>query len=284
MWAGAATRLLLGTRHAHDILCTAPFPGFRAWFGQDGAWRDVTEGHLFLGYRPCIVGIPGATGDGELVVGPGPPTAALGRLILRHEGSFAGCPLYGAIAADERFLPLLRRIGVRLLALRSKPADVELVPAEQRAVTALYCLPRAVAVASVEVAGGCLQFPVDLFGRVNEDRWLLSLRVGAESGRRLREAGRLRLVAPPPAMAAAVYALARNHMGDPGVATAVPSVGSWSFRLGGVRPATGMHELFELHVERADPPALGVVSLHHVHRHAVMYWESRGMEVPIVPR
>src|SRR5687768_5780732 len=47
---GLKTRLLLGTRHVDEYLCCGPFDGFRARVGS----VDVTDTHLFLGYRGAI--------------------------------------------------------------------------------------------------------------------------------------------------------------------------------------------------------------------------------------
>jgi len=236
-----ARRLLLGTDLTTEYVCLPLGAGvpFRIVLTDrgGGAPRELSH-HLFLGYRPLLIGIPvdASSGDppGEacLTLGPayaggarwrGFPTCpdAVARLHLRRGPSLdAGggrVQLYTGVHGWHRLLRPHQRLARGILGRlegrrRPRRDNVDLPGNLHDQVRIAYAVPRSIEVAGVGTPERGNLFPTDLHGPVGASGYVVSLRRGGHAGDQVERRGGLALSRVPAACARAVYALGPNHV------------------------------------------------------------------------
>lgn len=320
-----ARRILLGTDLHTEYVCLpldagTPF-GVVLTDRGGGAPREVPH-HLFLGYRPLVVGIATdhAPDEACLTLSPaygggatwrGFPTCAdaVARLHLRRLRTLevGGHPLqlYTGERGWHRLLLTHQRLTRAVLGrvdARRRPRrdNVDLPGNLHDQVRIAYAVPRSIEVAGVGTPDRGNLFPTDLHGPVGEEGYVISLRAGGHAGEQVERRGGLALSRVPASSARAVYGLGPNHMRplrrlDPGQLRAAPGP-----CLGAPVPATamrvreletgapvevGVHRLVPARVVSDDrpDPAPGP-TLAHVHVAAMTWAERQGIRPPVVAR
>jgi hypothetical protein len=316
--------MLLGTDLETEYVCVpldAGTPLAAVLTDRRGGDPRPVPGHLFLGYRPLLMGLclPDPPEEVCLTLSPaftpeatwrGFPTCpqAVGRLhLVRRDALQAGdeeVTLYGGVRGWHRLLHPHQRLAhaalARVSARRRTRADNIALPGNlYDQVRVAYAIPRAIEVAAVGVPGRGNLFPTDLHGPAGETGHVISLRVGGRAGEQVEGRGAVALVRMPASAARTVYALGPSHMRplrrlDPDLLRSEPSpelgapVPREALRIRELVVAppleVGVHRIFPARVvgeTTLDPSA---TSLAHVHVHAAAWAERRGALPAPLPR
>ncbi len=196
---------------------------------------DVSNTHLFIGYRPLILAIVFADGqeavsaaniielsfvDQELD-SPEPNRACVARLqarkirtravgrhtIVFYEGTHGG---HRFISGFHQFINNQRE---RLR--RDAPGNVSLPGNLHDQVRIAYSVPRIIALITISEGGLMNMFPTDLHGPCGNKYYVSSLRHGGKASQQVERTRKLLLAFMPARDFQLVYGLGKNHMRDP---------------------------------------------------------------------
>lgn len=193
--------------------------------------KDITDQHLFTGYNPLIIALPGESNSYRLsnitiiftqkAFSPNDffdQKAALATLSLRLVNTFStgACIVYffEGIKGRHRFIhPFYQHvIGLNNRLYNRKKGNVFLHDNLYKQVQIAYSVPRIISL--ITVGNGDLYnvFPTDLHGPVNNEYYIGSLRYNGKACRQVEQSGRILVTEVNSAFYKAAYLLGKNHM------------------------------------------------------------------------
>lgn len=296
-------RLKWGTPFRHEYLCVAAEQHRPLLMVRDQHGRDLTNQHLFLGYRPLVFGFwdEGLAEELKLEWFPSDESLPIAGLTLRKAMEVpAGdgvLSLYEGTDVFQRFLPVHRQWQHRLRhRLATRNDEARLGPKAHDMARVAYALPRIISVASVVKDGQANLFPTDLNGPLGEGHYAVSLRKAGMAHRQVLQTGHLLLAQVDAWQAKDVYALGRNHMAPWRDINAIPEAkgeieggpvpeGVLRYRMlertGG--EDFGIHHIHIFRVVKEEVIADGD-TLAHIHRDYATWRWRRGLHLELIDR
>jgi hypothetical protein len=188
---------------------------------------EVTESHLFLGYKPLIIGLPVRSGDEsiEMIRGQHQVTLhfeysgiVLAKLVLEKIGKKivgdVNLFLYKGNHGTHHFLKNTHQwINRQREKWTVKPPNNVSLPgnlADQ--VRIAYSVPRIISIITTSNGKLLNMFPTDLHGPVGEKNYAGSLRLGGLANEQVEKYKRIVISKVKPSFYRDAYALGRNHM------------------------------------------------------------------------
>jgi hypothetical protein len=189
---------------------------------------EVTKEHLFIGYAPLIIvlpGIPETACATSLSLAFFPQAVAIGTSVSSQQqlASLHLKPLptpsshtyqfFEGLRGHHHFLPLWNRWIIRTAnqLYKDQPGNVFLQGNLYEQVQVAYSVPRIISLITVQQDQSCNVFPTDLHGEI-EGEYIISLRTGGKALEQVTESKKI-VVAEITALAyKKVYAQGKNHM------------------------------------------------------------------------
>ena len=224
--------LLLGIDFPQEYLClgldeTYQLPQVRLqWSGNHSI--DVTHTHLFLGYKPLIIGIPLPKEEQAFI-----PSlkAELPRLVFSQPASFGEIRLefsyqiawqetsvliFEGKEANHHLLSDFHQMMHRRMEGRIKKANdpLQLSGNLYDQVRLAYSFPRYISLIALEKEGKFNVFPTDLNGPVDKDHYLISLRHEGKACAQVDDIQRMTISQITPEAFQTAYQMGKNHMKD----------------------------------------------------------------------
>lgn len=194
-------------------------------------FSDVSASHLFLGYKPLVLGIPSIDlpeiclsfheGNFELnMVWKGFPSSknSVARLILRkehrllcgHDNLFLYEGVWGEHSFINDFHQFINRQKEKYRSDRK--VNINLLHNLADQVQVAYSIPRKISVITLCENNTMNMFPTDLHGPVGNDFYIGSLRHGGKANEQVEKIGRVVLSNVDVAWHKQAYVLGKNHM------------------------------------------------------------------------
>lgn len=216
---------LTGLVQTQEYLCLAemPRPILRVWAEAEGEVRDVTDEHIFVGYKPLLIGLLRTPVEaGRSVVfhfrnDDGVDVATLtSKAVFRQELENESVVLCEGMRGSHTFIhPFHQWINQqRLRFSRPKPGNVTLPGNLYEQVRIAYSLPRTISVVILSDGRHVNVFPTDLHGPAGPHNYVSSLRI---NGKATQQVERLRKLVIADVAASAyrdVYGWGTNHQMD----------------------------------------------------------------------
>jgi hypothetical protein len=251
--------------------------------------KDITDGHVFAGYKPCIWVLkeePGApvqlrqTVKGESVL--------LGEMTFRDAGPVsASLPGYRFGVGDD--VKSYLKNGVQRLASqwysawKSDPKDLlYLDPDTYDQVRLSYSVPRKVSAGITGENGLYNAFPTDLHGAPENGFYIVSLRENGLANAQVNQFRKLMVADLPATSYKEIYAMGKRHMLPPVPPEQIPLLGNEKSRVFGMplparyngykelslieTHAIGVHRLHVFRIEHEEKIA-AADTLVHVHEY-----------------
>ncbi len=263
-------------------------------------WRDqdLTGIHFFLGYQPVIIGIPYKPGMPEVLyldfVSAGTGSKKVASLKLKGTAILKtghhDLQLYTCLNGTHQLIPpFYRFINHSIMFIRSlRKGNIRLKGNRYNQVRIAYSIPRPIYLISVGEGDLYNIFPTDLFGRINETTFIISLRMAGKACGQVQMYRKIVLSEMQAGSFKEVYRLGKNHNRDLSVPD--PSICSgWSeeWHLPLPKDILQYHELEYSHHQDFGIHRLLVFNLHkskkiqdgpslaHIHNYAAS-WLQRG--------
>ncbi len=247
---------------------------------------DITHSHLFLGYRPLILGIVVVESDaqsgalhflselaldfrsesGEWVAGL--QIRKVNHVELDHHVVY----FYEGIHGDHRFLnPLHQWVNRQREKLRKRNlSDADLSGNNYDQVRIAYSIPRTISVITVGDGDKINMFPTDLHGTAGDEFYISSLRIGGLANSQVENYKKIALSEVFAQQFRSVYSLGKNHMKDLRVRSEFETDELVSFKLGCPLPK-GVIAYRELEQFRSFD-----CGIHRIHIYRVLHRENIG--------
>jgi hypothetical protein len=201
---------------------------------HNGEQVDITDDHLFLGYKPLIAGIHTVTDIDAPEVrisfihrsGAKLAEVQLKKIAARVIGN-TYLVLFTGIHADTFFLPLFNR-SVNVMARRFRKkinGNVEMEGNEYQQVQAMYSIPRKISVISLGHGELFNMFPTDLHGNAGKDFYVDSLRKAGKACGQVLALKRVVKADIELSSKEDVFAMGKNHMKELQAAAGLPVQG-----------------------------------------------------------
>jgi hypothetical protein len=254
---------------------------------------NVTDTHLFLGYKPLIIGLMVNRGDiayDQLVGDPEVlasfeegifisamqwhgfhvSRSSIARLVLKKVRSQdlddATLFIYEGIFGAHQFINRFHRFihDQRQRWQRRNPNNVSLPGNLYQQVSIAYALPRVISLITVCDGGRMNMFPTDLHGRANGTHYIGSLRIGGKACQQVEQYKRIVLSNVDASCYKTVYDLGKNHMKqfEPEQTFSVREDRSAFF---GFPLPQGMNEYYELQWKGSSDHGI-----HRIHYYAIV--------------
>lgn len=203
---------------------------------NDGGYNcDVSSTHLFLGYKPLIIGLSFRTDDHNHSLvksqdfvqlsfryqkSSNSTESAIGRLSLKkiEEKNFGEVMviIYEGRHGEHSFLNAFHRWSNRQLEKRRKdnPNNVGLPGNLVDQVRIAYSIPRKISIITTSDGNSINQFPTDLHGAIEENFYAGSLRVGGLANEQVERYKQIVISEVESSSYKQAYALGKNHMRD----------------------------------------------------------------------
>lgn len=310
MWS-AAKKFLLGNNIPQEYLCLSEgllIDSPIVKMNLDGSSIDVTNNHLFLGYKPLIIGLiagPNDTHFGALkntsiiefdFENSGKKIASL-KLEYRDKINLGTTSIfiYEGINGTSKFLPAFYRF-TNSIAGKLKPkkeGNVDLENNLYEQVKIAYSVPRPVRLISISKDGLYNVFPTDLNGRIDNEHFAISLRLGGKANEQLNNIKQLVICDMDTNCYKEIYQAGKNHMKDlrePGIfdfgkeksktfGNLIPRGTKSYLELELINTPSkplGIHNLNFLRIANEEKLAEGPV-LHHIHRDYALWRKRQGL-------
>jgi hypothetical protein len=305
---------LTGWHYPQEYLCLAReqyAQPLHAYTVREGRIHgDITDLHLFVGYCPLILALPGALARDTLldICFFQQPQSLNANVVRRnvvaslqaervHRQAHGGTEVgyYQGVKSHHRFLSPAQQwvIGLQNGLYNRKAGNVYLHHELYKQVQVAYALPRTVSLITVAGEGGYNLFPTDLHGPLGQTCYLLSLRSAGKACAQVLAAGRALLSDVAAGSYRDVYRLGKNHMQPLRERTAFPFSDDqsllWSLPLprAAVRyrelqlvdtwPA-GIHTIMLTQVVGQQVVAAHASTLAHVHNSYATWRYKKGLE------
>jgi hypothetical protein len=271
------SKVLFGLSVPQEYIClareklTQPFSSYLT--GNDyGFCQDITTEHLFLGYKPVIIGIPINAANSNIIHkhkefclsvssenfdlnskwrGFATSRKSIARLILKKVDIIdlkstaiaVFCADHGEHSFISTFHQSINEMKQRMKATKKDFISLEGNLADQ--VRIAYAIPRVVSLSTLlDENGNMNMFPTDLHGYIGDTFYASSLRVGGKANDQVSSIKQIVLSDIDPEHFREVYALGKNHMKDPQPVSALDVQGtSERFRIPLPKKAIGYREL-----------------------------------------
>jgi flavin reductase (DIM6/NTAB) family NADH-FMN oxidoreductase RutF len=196
---------------------------------EDNTKTDITHSHIFLGYKPVIIGItlpltrmmPGIMQQARIdFFNTGPRREKLASLEVRCASSLllddGLIALYQAEHGRHRFLNSFHQLINRFRALTQKsgPENIALPGNESEQVRIAYSIPRIISLVTVRKENLYNVFPTDLHGPVTQSVYAGSLRIGGKANAQVEDTRSVVLSRMELQKYRYAYGLGKNHMRD----------------------------------------------------------------------
>jgi hypothetical protein len=202
------------------------------------AMLDVTQTHLFLGYKPVIIGMPFLKSDNlhNRMAGEDRPVLAFHHSDLTDTGSYkknsiaflslkriggrdlgdTDIVLYEASHGAHMFLNRLHRLlnHARERFQKQQENNISLEGNLRDQVRIAYSVPRIISVISASNDSLMNMFPTDLHGSAGENFYVSSLRVGGKANDQVEQLRKIALSNVDAEFYKNIYGLGKNHMKD----------------------------------------------------------------------
>jgi hypothetical protein len=194
---------------------------------KDSERIDVTTRHIFLGYKPVVIGviIPDTIlhwkGQQDVTLEFYHGDEQIAFLLLRKDRSVpignSTVFFYQAIRGSHSFINHVHRLinQLRQGLRKATPSNIALQGNLYDQVRIAYCVPRVISVITVGTENSMNMFPTDLHGPVTENFYLSSLRIGSAATQQVERLKKIVLSDVEASVYRAVYDLGRNHMREP---------------------------------------------------------------------
>lgn len=241
-------KILLGTDIRQEYLCIGleNFPEkFKAFasFQDSSIMKDITEDHVFLGYRPLVIGLSVKKADPshEVISSSKEICISLQREEFHLNDKKHGFPidrksdarlilkqtcakdlgntsffLFEGIKGEHHFLSSFHQLTNRLLQnLRNKGANNVGLPGNlYEQVRIAYSFPRIISIISLGKDNLYNMFPTDLHGSINDEFYASSLRHGGKACKQVEEIKEIVISNVSVNAFRDAYDKGRNHMQD----------------------------------------------------------------------
>jgi hypothetical protein len=273
---------LSGYQYPQEYLCLEdglPEQGLHVYIiANNIVIRDVTNFHLFVGYKPLIFAFPNLEGfelkhSNQLhlefsnsIFTPGAHVSDDGRvarLALKkgYEIEVTGSKIYffEGVHGTHQFLSPLNQWAIQFNNewFNKKAGNVFLAANLYRQVQIAYAIPRKISLISVKQNDAFNLFPTDLHGKLNDDIYIISLRHEGLAAKQVESTKKILLSQIPPSAYKTAYSLGKNHMQPLKTKDQFPFSEQFSEKFGIPVPnqANGYYEL-----------TLEASSIHGIHR------------------
>jgi len=190
--------------------------------------RDVTEHHLFVGYKPLIIAIDkkyinpkDLTSSKSIFLSFGPDLKnELATIEIRHINEIklnsTSCLLFEGVKGTHSFTNQLHKLfsSIRYHITADKKKNIYLDGNLYDQVKIAYSVPRAIYLVSVGTGNIFNIFPTDLSGRIGDDNFIISLRSGGKANEQIEKQGKCLIAIMEADSFQEVYKAGRNHMKD----------------------------------------------------------------------
>ena len=193
-------KCLTGLDQTQEYICLAdmPQPILRVWAESDAEVREVTNEHIFIGYKPLLIGLlrnPAEIGRSVVFHFRNEDGLVVARLTsktvfqwVRNNHSIVLCE---GMKGSHKFIhPAHQWINrQRSILSRPKPGNVTLPGNLYDQVRVAYSIPRTISVVILSDGQHVNVFPTDLHGPVGPQFYVSSLRI---NGKATQQVERLR--------------------------------------------------------------------------------------------
>lgn len=209
----------------------------------DHSPMNVSESHIFLGYKPLVIGIPfhnilfpnlsssqteniclsfHATQFKSNTTWNGFPSYdnSVARIILKKKQTIAcgshTLNLYEGLHARHKFINAFNQFVNRQRENRRPDRKVNINLSQNLAdqVQTAYSIPRVISIATISENLKMNMFPTDLHGQVNDDFYIGSLRHGGKANDQVEKFKNVVLSRVDLSWCKQAYSLGKNHMQD----------------------------------------------------------------------
>ena len=205
--------------------------------------RDVTESHLFLGYKPLIIGLTFSENNQDYLLVKEQTQICLSF----HQHQFEGNDVWRDFPTDQKSVArlILRKIGEKVLnnqvlllyegeygehtflkswhqfinrqrekMRRSIPGNISLPGNLLDQVRIAYAIPRLISIITVSDGSLLNMFPTDLHGPMGNTGYVGSLRIGGKANDQVEKYKRIVIAEVEVSSYKLTYTLGKNHMVD----------------------------------------------------------------------
>ncbi|MEP7163292.1 MAG: hypothetical protein ABI741_01290 [Ferruginibacter sp.] len=198
---------------------------------NDRIIKDITNLHLFTGYNPLIFAFPSLPGiewpeliqlifshsilQANEVFSKKDALAVVKLKLLKKQPAGNTVIFYfegtsGTHRFVSRFHQFFNSMNNRLF--NKKAGNVFLHDNLYKQVQIAYAIPRNISLISISHSGLFNLFPTDLHGQIDDQHYIISLRIGGKACEQVEAAGQVLISKVDPGMYKNVYALGKNHM------------------------------------------------------------------------
>ena len=224
---------LNGLHYAQEYLCLATASltqSLHVYLVKDQRIiKDITKHHLFIGYSPLVYAFS-ANEEMEasihLILSNRPfqqneyfskkdAIASLQLQQIKKEELIDDAVLYyEGVSGVHHFLSAFHQFinGLNNQWFNKKPGNVFLPNDLYRQVQIAYSVPRNISLITISNKDLFNLFPTDLHGQIDEDHYIISLRVGGKACEQVEAAGKVLISQVDRDAHKTVYALGKNHM------------------------------------------------------------------------
>ncbi|HQQ97476.1 MAG TPA: hypothetical protein PLX35_09435 [Cyclobacteriaceae bacterium] len=218
-------RLLTGLVYPQEYICLEETPpsNLRLWVESEEAVRDVTDEHVFVGYKPLLIGLfsaPVETGRSVVFHLRSEDGNSVAELIAKtvfhrvfNDRSVIFCE---GIRGSHTFIhPIYQWINnQRQWLTRRKPGNVGLPGNLYDQVRIAYAMPRIISVVILSDGQRVNVFPTDLHGPIAPQHYVSSLRIHGKATEQVERLRKLVIADLPVHAYRKVYAWGVNHQRD----------------------------------------------------------------------
>jgi len=232
-----------------EYICTglehfSPRLNVFASFQKTSLSVDITEDHVFLGYKPLVIGIPvkkdsscheafisskeiclsfntvGVFKQSSVKYGFPVDKKSLARLTLKRiasrEYGDTSSFIYEGVKGEHNFLSSFHQFTNQLRdkLKKKKDGNVGLPGNLYEQVRIAYALPRIISIITVAKDGLCNMFPTDLHGSINNEFYVGSLRHEGNACLQVEETKKIVISHVSINCFRDAYAMGKNHMQD----------------------------------------------------------------------
>jgi len=202
---------------------------------DNGVETETFDDHLFLGYKPLLIGLPIFLKSDEYEsikgndfirlnfrnsTGLNREQAELARLDLKKVGEMIFGDyiilLFEGIHGEHSFIhSLYQFVNIQREKFRKSPStNVSLAGNLLDQVRIAYAIPRIISLITVSDGHQINIFPTDLHGPIGEKFYLGSLRIGGKANEQVEHYKKIVLSEVSATVFKSTYALGKNHMGN----------------------------------------------------------------------
>lgn len=232
LWLKKILTKLNGLHYPQEYLCFAKaslqFPIHVYLVKDKHVLKEITDQHLFVGYSPLVFAFPGR-GLPESIQLIFSQQLLVPNEIFRLKDAIASLDLaiienptpgdldivfYEGTRGKHHFLPGFHQFINRLYneLYNKKPGNVFLHDNLYKQVQIAYAVVRNISLITVGNNGLFNLFPTDLHGQINDQYYIISLRVGGKALEQAEKSGKLLITQVHCDAYKMVYGLGKNHM------------------------------------------------------------------------